>query len=114
MTQKDQSTADQAQPNWMTRLLNTVEWLGNLLPHPVTLFALLALAILLLSGVLGWMGVSVPDPRPEGTDGRAVDGMIRVISLLDPEGLRRIVTNLVTNFTSTVPSGTKPVKLVSR
>src|SRR5690606_13822832 len=69
-------------------------------------------AILLVSGVLGWMGVSVPDPRPEGTDGRAVDGMIRVISLLDPEGLRRIVTNLVTNFTGFVPLGTVLVAML--
>ena len=112
MTQKDQASAGQAQPNWITRLLNTVEWLGNLLPHPVTLFALLALGILLLSGVLGWMGVSVPDPRPEGTDGRAVDGVIRVISLLDAEGLRRIVTNLVTNFTGFVPLGTVLVAML--
>lgn len=26
----------------MTRFLDGVEWLGNLLPHPVTLFAILA------------------------------------------------------------------------
>lgn len=113
MTRKDQTpTANQAQPNWITRLLNTVEWLGNLLPHPVTLFALLALAILLVSGLLGWMGVSVPDPRPEGTSGRATDGVIRVISLLDPEGLRRIVTSLVTNFTGFVPLGTVLVAML--
>ena len=37
MTRKDQATtAEQPQPNWMTRLLNTVEWLGNLLPLEVT------------------------------------------------------------------------------
>src|SRR5690554_4569114 len=113
MTRKDQAdTGDQAQPNWITRLLNTVEWLGNLLPHPVTLFALLALGILLLSGLLGSLGVSVADPRPEGTDGRAVDGVIRVINLLDPEGLRRIVTNLVTNFTGFVPLGTVLVAML--
>src|SRR5690606_15748672 len=76
------------------------------------LFALLALGILLVSGLLGWMGVSVPDPRPEGTEGRALDGMIRVISLLDPEGLRRIVTNLVTNFTGFVPLGTVLVAML--
>lgn len=96
----------------VTRLLNLVEWLGNLLPHPVTLFALLALLIVLLSGVLGAYGVSVPDPRPEGSSGRAEDGVIRVISLLDAEGLRRIVTGLVTNFTSFVPLGTVLVAML--
>ncbi|MFC4727225.1 AbgT family transporter [Coralloluteibacterium thermophilus] len=113
MTQKDASpTAPTSSPTWTTRLLNTVEWLGNLLPHPVTLFALLALLIVLLSGLLGALGVSVPDPRPEGTAGRAADGVIRVISLLDAEGLRRIVTNLVTNFTGFVPLGTVLVAML--
>lgn len=88
-----------------TRFLDTVEWLGNLLPHPVTLFALLAFLIVLLSGLLGWMGVAVVDPRPEGAPGVADDGMIRAISLMDGDGVRRIFTNLVTNFTSFAPLG---------
>ena len=29
------------QSSALTRLLDTVEWLGNLLPHPVTLFVIL-------------------------------------------------------------------------
>jgi aminobenzoyl-glutamate transport protein len=96
----------------LTRFLDTVEWLGNLLPHPVTLFALFALGVVLLSGLLGAIGLSVPDPRPEGVAGRAADGMIRVVSLLNAEGLRRVVQNLVTNFTGFVPLGTVLVALL--
>ncbi len=110
--QKTPAPAAPTSSSAITRLLNTVEWLGNLLPHPVTLFALLSLLILLLSGVLGTLGVSVPDPRPEGTAGRAADGVIQVVSLLDPEGLRRIVTGLVTNFTGFVPLGTVLVAML--
>jgi len=91
--------------NWFTRFLDTVEWLGNLLPHPVTLFALLAFAMVLLSGVFGWLELAVPDPRPEGMPGRADDGMIRAVSLLNADGLRMIVTNLVDNFTGFAPLG---------
>jgi aminobenzoyl-glutamate transport protein len=91
--------------NWFTRFLDTVEWLGNLLPHPVTLFAILAFGMVLLSGLFGWMGLAVEDPRPEGVPGRAADGMIRAVSLLNPEGLRMIVTNLVDNFTGFAPLG---------
>src|SRR5690606_20936034 len=40
------------------------------------------------------------------------DGMIRAISLLDGAGLRRIVENLVTNFTSFAPLGTVLVSLL--
>lgn len=91
--------------NAFTRFLDGVEWLGNLLPHPVTLFALLALGIVLLSGLMGWMGVAVVDPRPAGANGVAEDGMIRAVSLLDADGVRRIFTGLVDNFTSFAPLG---------
>ena len=96
----------------MTHFLRVVERLGNALPHPVTLFALLTLFIVLLSGLLGWLEVSVPDPRPEGASGRADNGLIEVISLMNAEGVRMIVLNLVTNFTGFVPLGTVLVALL--
>ncbi|NGX15111.1 AbgT family transporter [Wenzhouxiangella sp. XN24] len=99
-------------PSRITRFLRVVEWLGNALPHPVTLFALFALSVVLFSGLMGALGVAVPDPRPEGAAGRAADGMIRVVSLLNAEGFRRIVQNLVTNFTSFVPLGTVLVAML--
>ena len=88
-----------------TRFLDGVEWLGNLLPHPVTLFALLALGIVLLSGIFGALGVAVVDPRPQVAPGVAEDGMIRAVSLMNGDGLRRIFTGLVDNFTSFAPLG---------
>jgi aminobenzoyl-glutamate transport protein len=96
----------------ITRFLRAVEWLGNALPHPVTLFALFALSVVLVSGLLGAFGLAVEDPRPEGAAGRAADGMIRVVSLLNADGVRRIVLNLVTNFTSFVPLGTVLVAML--
>ncbi|WP_334065258.1 AbgT family transporter [Alteromonas genovensis] len=95
-----------------SRFLATVEWLGNLLPHPVTLFALLSVFIVLLSGILGYFDLAVVDPRPEGAKGREADGMIKVISLMSAEGLQRIVTGLVTNFTGFAPLGTVLVALL--
>ncbi|GAA0859588.1 AbgT family transporter [Aliiglaciecola litoralis] len=97
---------------WFSRFLATVEWLGNLLPHPITLFALLALFIVLLSGILGYFDIAVADPRPLGAKGRDPDGMIEVISLMNAEGLQRIVTGLVTNFTGFAPLGTVLVALL--
>ena len=96
----------------MTRFLKVVEALGNALPHPVTLFALFALGVILLSGLLGWLDVSVPDPRPAGAKGRADNGLIEVVSLLNADGFRMIVLNLVTNFTGFVPLGTVLVALL--
>lgn len=101
-----------AESGWFSRFLAGVEWLGNLLPHPITLFASLALFIVVLSGILGYFDVSVLDPRPVGAKGRAEDGVIAVISLMNAEGLQRIVTGLVTNFTGFAPLGTVLVALL--
>ena len=95
-----------------TRFLDSVEYLGNLLPHPITLFAIFCVAILISSGIAGYFDVAVADPRPEGAAGRAADGMIRVVSLLNAEGLELIVTSLVKNFVGFAPLGTVLVAML--
>lgn len=107
------ASAGQPKRNAFTRFLDGVEWLGNLLPHPVTLFLYLAIGIMVLSGVLGpWSlfgfendGLAVQDPRPAGSKGVAEDGMIRAVSLMDGDGIRWIFTNIVDNFTGFAPLG---------
>jgi len=94
------------------RFLDWVEWLGNLLPHPVTLFALFALGVVLLSGIAGWLEWSAVDPRPVGAKGRSESGMIEAVSLMNADGLRRIVENLVSNFVNFVPLGTVLVAML--
>ncbi len=86
--------------------LNGVEVLGNLLPHPVTLFAIFCLLVLLISGLAGWLGLEVVDPRPGYTE------PIRAVSLLNGAGLRRIIENLVTNFVQFKPLGTVLVAML--
>ncbi len=103
---------DRPRRGLFARFLDIVEWLGNLLPHPVTLFAVICVGILLLSGVAGYFEWQVADPRPEGAKGRAPDGVIRAVSLLNPEGLRRIGMGLVTNFTGFAPLGTVLVAIL--
>jgi len=107
-----QQTQETKKSGLFSRFLSTVEWLGNLLPHPITLFALFCLFIIVFSGIAAYFGMSVPDPRPEGVKGREADGVIEVISLFSAEGLRRIVTGLVTNFTGFAPLGTVLVALL--
>jgi p-aminobenzoyl-glutamate transporter AbgT len=43
-------------------ILNRIERLGNSLPHPATLFAALALGVVLLSGLAGALGWSAIHP----------------------------------------------------
>lgn len=91
----------------LKRFLALVEWLGNLLPHPVTLFALFALAVILISQLTASLGLSVEDPRP-GADG----AVFTVRSLMTGEGVRWMSETLVTNFTGFVPLGTVLVALL--
>ena len=91
----------------LARFLSLVEWLGNLLPHPVTLFALFALAVVLASGIAASFGLAVADPRP-GAEG----AMFTVRSLMSGEGVRWMSQSLVTNFVEFVPLGTVLVALL--
>ncbi|MEM7277348.1 MAG: AbgT family transporter [Pseudomonadota bacterium] len=106
------TTAPKPNNSRITRFLHVVEWLGNALPHPVSLFALFAVGVVVLSGILGYFDISVVDPRPVGAKGRAENGMIEVVSLMNAEGLRMIVLNLVNNFVTFAPLGTVLVALL--
>lgn len=55
---------DISSSGWFVRFLNIVERLGNLLPHPITLFALFCVAVILVSGIAGYFELTVADPRP--------------------------------------------------
>jgi aminobenzoyl-glutamate transport protein len=89
------------------RFLSFIEWLGNLLPHPVSLFALFALAIVVISGIAAAIGLQAEDPRP-GHEGE----IFVVRSLMTGEGVRWMSQSLVTNFTGFVPLGTVLVALL--
>ncbi|MEL7058817.1 MAG: AbgT family transporter [Acidobacteriota bacterium] len=89
------------------RFLAFVEWLGNLLPHPVSLFALFALGVVIVSAIAAAAGLQVEDPRPNA-DG----ALLTVSSLMTGEGVRWISQNLVVNFTGFVPLGTVLVALL--
>ena len=86
------------------RFLDVVERVGNALPDPTTLFALLALAVIVISGIAAQFDLSVAHP----TTGQ----MIHPVSLLSIEGLHRILTQLVTNFTNFAPLGTVLVAMI--
>lgn len=89
------------------RFLAFIEWLGNLLPHPVSLFGLFALAVVVVSAIAAALGLEVEDPRP-GAEG----AMLTVSSLMTGDGVRWISQSLVTNFTGFVPLGTVLVALL--
>ncbi len=88
----------------LDRFLSIIERGGNALPHPTTLFALLSLGVILMSWVAAQIGMSVEHP----TTGQ----LVTPVNLLSLDGLHRILTSLVTNFTSFAPLGTVLVALI--
>ena len=88
------------------RFLKGVEWLGNLLPHPIILFMIMCCILIVVSAILSSMGVSVQDPRP------AAKGAIEVRNLLSAEGVAYMVSSLVKNFTGFAPLGTVLVAML--
>ena len=87
----------------LDRFLNGVEKAGNKLPHPVTLFAILALFVVVLSAVLAALGVSATGQLVSG--GKLQETTVTAVSLLTKDGLAYIFSNAVSNFTSYAPLG---------
>ncbi len=77
--------------------LNFVERVGNLLPHPATLFALFAVSILILSGVAHWIEWTAIHPVSKET--------VEPVNLLSKEGFHRVLLEMVDNFTGFAPLG---------
>lgn len=86
------------------RFLHVVERGGNALPHPTTLFALMALGVVLLSGLASLFDLAVQHP--------ATGEEVRPVNLMTVEGLQRILAGLIGNFTGFAPLGTVLVSLI--
>lgn len=81
--------------------LDRLERVGNALPHPVTLFVLALLAVMVLSQIAAWAGWSVERPAPDG------NGTVTVTAngLLGSDGLWWLLSTMVDNFITFPPLG---------
>ncbi|MUK88477.1 AbgT family transporter [Ornithinibacillus sp. L9] len=89
---------NQKKKGFFQRFLDVVEYVGNKLPHPVTLFAILALLVLVLSAVVSSFGISVEHPGKPGE-------MVEVKNLLNAEGIQYIFGSMTENFIGFAPLG---------
>ncbi len=82
----------------MQRLLDGVERVGNMVPHPVVIFLLLIGIVIALSAVLSLFGTAVSFERinPETQEIETATTAIR--SLLNRDGIRFMYESLVPNF----------------
>jgi aminobenzoyl-glutamate transport protein len=90
--------------SFLNRFLSFIERAGNVLPHPATLFVILAVVVIIISAITAAAGVSVVLPGK--------NEVVHAESLLTVAGLHRILTNLVTNFTGFAPLGTVLVAML--
>lgn len=91
------------QTNLYDRWLNGIERVGNRLPHPIALFAVLAAGIVLLSAICHALGISGTGELV--VDGKLTETTVEAVSLLNKEGLTYMITNAVHNFTTYAPLG---------
>ncbi|HET53925.1 MAG TPA: AbgT family transporter, partial [Ignavibacteria bacterium] len=86
------------------KFLSTIEKVGNALPEPTTLFAILAVAVIIISGITSLFHIEVIHPGTGET--------VRPVNLFSVKGIHMILENMVVNFTSFAPLGTVLVALL--
>ena len=119
----ENTTSGPAKVSFMDKLLNTVEKVGNKVPHPVLMFAYLIVGVIVVSAVLSFFGVSVTEkmavPGPVAitpefygdlreynySGGQSPDvkyeikeQTIAIRSLLSTDGIRFMFSSFVPNF----------------
>ncbi|MDR4988709.1 MAG: AbgT family transporter [Bacteroidales bacterium] len=97
--EKEPTAGVEAPQGVMQRILNKIEVVGNKLPQPVTLFAMLIGIVLVLSVIFGNLGISAEHPSPD------VKEPIEAVNLLTAENIRMIMTSMVEVFASFPPLG---------
>ena len=88
----------------LQNLLNRIERAGNRLPSPTLLFIYLTAAVLALSAGAHWLAISAVHP--------VSNAVVPAVNLLSQEGLARILTSTVSNFTQFAPVGTVLVAIL--
>lgn len=83
--------------NVFGKTLDLIEKIGNALPHPATIFGILALIVMILSAILHSFGLNSSHP--------VTNENYEVKNLLSAEGIRWIYSNIMYNFIKFPPLG---------
>lgn len=83
--------------NLFAKILDKIEVVGNKLPHPATLFALMALFVVILSAIAAYFNLEAIHPVTKEA--------ITVRNLMDADGFRWLYTNIERNFMMFPPLG---------
>ncbi len=94
------SAAEPAQKSGMQKMLDTVERVGNMVPHPVVIFLILIGVVIVLSAVLSLFGTRVTLEVLNPETNKIETSTTEIRSLLTAEGIRFLYTSLIPNFMS--------------
>src|SRR5690625_3313233 len=90
-------TAPRPRRGLLQRSLDLIEVVGNKLPHPASLFAILAVLVVLASWLLHRLDVTVHNAVEDET--------VEVFDLLSRDGIQWMFTSAVDNFIGFAPLG---------
>lgn len=93
--------SDKAVPPGKSRLeraLDTIERVGNKVPHPAIIFVVLSLLVVLISAVVSWFGASVTYESINAETNKVEQITTHAQSLLSRDGIRFMYEDVVKNF----------------
>lgn len=85
--------------NKNSKILKSIEKIGNALPHPFMIFIILSIFIMIISHFLQGTSVDFVNGRTGETE------IVEVISLLNKDGINWMLNNMVSNFINFAPLG---------
>ncbi len=94
----------------LNKSLNFIEKMGNKLPDPVTLFFILSILTVLISYILGRIGVGVEYEIIK--DGVEETVAVSAVNLLTKESMASFLKSMIGNFTSFAPLGVALVSML--
>lgn len=102
---RDQSGRDSDVNPFFIRFIAAAERIGNVLPHPFTVFVILIGVVVACSVFLAWLGVAVTYPTYDPETGAEVLNSIRVLSLAQKSVIQATMQDFVNIYATFTPVG---------
>ena len=100
------TTVQKENKSFFQKNLDVIEKVGNKLPHPITLFGMFCVAIMIISAICSMMGVSATGELIDRANNNQIAlQTVNVINLLSREGIVYMLENAVNNFVTFAPLG---------
>src|SRR5215468_4404395 len=112
MSQPSEASKAKTSKTAMQRVLDTVERVGNSVPHPVMIFLILIAVVMVLSHILYLLGASVSFQVVNPETHKVETATTAAQSLLTVSGIRDMYVRLVPNFMGFTAVGLLVVAMV--